>query len=139
MRPEYLWIALTALFWGGYPLVARSAGEGGARATLVLMIAGLLPIVLAVISDGAAPWPDKVALTKLSVAGVMMGCGLLAFHALATGSMEASISIPIVDIAMLLVSAFGAILVFSEPLTARKLVGTGILLVGIALLHSSES
>ena len=135
MRPEYICIIATAILWGGYPLVSRSAGYGGARGALVLMLAGLIPILVGSIVDTDAGWPSKMALAKLIGAGVMMGGGLISFHTLANSPMDASVSIPIVDVAMLLVSALGAIMVFSEPVTAQKVSGISLMLVGIAMLR----
>jgi drug/metabolite transporter (DMT)-like permease len=135
MRPEYFLIALTALCWGGYPLVTRSAGFEGPRATLVLMLAGLVPIAVTAFFMPGAGVPTKLALTKLCVAGIVMGVGMMAFHALTNSKMEASISIPMVDVAMLLVSAIGAVLLFGEPVTMQKLGGIVLLLLGIALLR----
>lgn len=135
MRTEYIWIVLTAVCWGGYPLVARSAGEAGARGTLVLIASGTLPIVASALFGAGGPWPSRAALLQIVLAGLIMGVGLLAFHALATAPMDASISIPIVDGAMLAVSAFGAMLWFGEAVTPSKLLGTALILGGIALLR----
>ncbi len=135
MRMEWILICATALCWGGYPLVARAAGYGGARGTLILMLTGLVPIVLAAAFLDPSPPPGRSALGLLTVAGLMMGAGLLAFYALANSPMDASVSIPIVDVAMLIVSALGAILFFSEPATMRKVAGIALMLAGIALLR----
>lgn len=135
MRTELLYIALTSICWGGYPLVARSAGHGGPRGTVILMLAGMVPITAAALLAGGDGWPQRDGLLKLLVAGLMMGGGLLAFHALATSPMQASVSIPIVDVAMLLVSALGAILFFAEPFGTQKALGVALLVAGIALLR----
>jgi multidrug transporter EmrE-like cation transporter len=65
----------------------------------------------------------------------MMGLGLLAFNRLANGNLDASVSIPIVDGAMLVATTVGALWFFGEPVTAQKLAGIGLLLAGIALLR----
>lgn len=135
MRIEYVWIGLTALCWGGYPLVSRSAGYGSARGALILMLAGLLPIGIMAARSAQAGWPSSAGLIKLLIAGVMMGVGLIAFHALASSSMDASVSIPIVDVAMLMVSAIGAMTLFSEPVTLQRLAGIALMLAGIALIR----
>lgn len=137
MRNEYLWIAVVGLTWGGYPLLARWAGYSGPRATMVLMVAAMLPIGYAMFSATATAsgWPSQIALLKLIGAGVMMGVGLLAFHAVMTSPMDASITIPISDTAMLLVSTIGAMFFFSEPVTLQKIGGIVLLLGGIALLR----
>lgn len=135
MRSEYVWIALTALCWGGYPLVSRSADYGSARGALILMLAGLVPIGIMAARAGAAGWPTAASLIKLLIAGLMMGVGLIAFHALASSRMDASVSIPTVDVSMLIVSALGAIVVFSEPVTWQRVAGIALMLVGIVLIR----
>jgi drug/metabolite transporter (DMT)-like permease len=135
MTVEIICIALVAACWGGYPLVARASGYGGPLGTLVLSLAGLVPILLAVLWQGGVARPPPPALAKLAVAGVLMGCGLLAFNRLANSRLDASISIPIVDTAMLIVTTLGAIYFFQEAVTARKLVGLALLVAGIVALR----
>jgi drug/metabolite transporter (DMT)-like permease len=139
MTREIVMIGLVALFWGGYPLVARSSGHGGPWGALVLTLAALAPIGVAVAlwpGAGERPAPDAVA--KLALAGAMMGCGLVAFNLLANSPrLEASVSIPIVDTAMLLVTTVCAIYFFQEAVTPQKLLGIALLLAGIAMLRPS--
>ena len=135
MTGDAVCIAIVALFWGGYPLVARTSGDGSALGTLTLSLAGLLPIVAAVLWDGFAVRPSAAQLTRLGVAGVMMGIGLMAFNRLANGALDASVSIPVVDTAMLLVSTVGALWFFAEPVTAQKVLGIALLVAGIVLLR----
>jgi drug/metabolite transporter (DMT)-like permease len=135
MSIELVCILLVAVCWGGYPLVARASGYGGPLGTLVLALAGLLPIALTLLWQRGAGRPSREAVLQLAIAGVMMGIGLLAFNRLANSRMDASISIPIVDTAMLIVTALGAIWFFQEAVTARKLAGLALLLAGIAVLR----
>jgi drug/metabolite transporter (DMT)-like permease len=134
MTVEIVCIALVALCWGGYPLVARSSGYGGPLGALILTLAGLVPIVLSVLWEGGAR-PAPGALVKLAIAGLLMGSGLVAFNRLANSPLEASISIPIVDTAMLIVTTLGAIYFFQESVTAAKLVGLALLAAGIVALR----
>jgi drug/metabolite transporter (DMT)-like permease len=135
MTLEIVCIALVAVCWGGYPLVARASGYGGPLGTLVLALAGLLPITLAVLWQRGAERPAPDAIVRLGIAGLLMGVGLLAFNRLANSKLDASISIPIVDTAMLIVTTLGAIWFFQEAVTARKLAGIALLLAGIAVLR----
>jgi drug/metabolite transporter (DMT)-like permease len=135
MSVDLACIAIVALFWGGYPLVARASGHGDALGTLVLSLAGLVPVVAAAFWSGVERRPSNGDLARLIVAGLMMGIGLLAFNRLANGRLDASVSIPVVDTAMLLVSALAAIWFFGEPVTAQKLAGIALLVAGIALLR----
>jgi len=135
MRVEYVWILVVALCWGGYPLLSRWSGYGGSRGALILMLSGLLPIIVGSVAGHGGEWPLWGALAKLIVAGLMMGVGLVAFVMLTTSAMDASISIPIVDVAMLLVSTLGAIVFFAEAVTLQKVLGIVLLLAGIFLLR----
>ena len=98
------------------------------------MLAGLLPIIAGSIFGQGSSLPSGAALAKLLVAGVMMGIGLVGFVTVANSPMDASISIPIVDVAMLLVTTVGAVVFFAEPVTLQKTLGVALMLAGIALL-----
>jgi drug/metabolite transporter (DMT)-like permease len=135
MKTDYLWIVACALLWGAYPLVAKTAGYDGARAALFLMLAGLVPVAGLSYLQGEAGWPDRAALSSLVIAGLMMGVGLVAFIRVATGTIEASVAIPIVDGAMLVVSAVGAIFLFGDAVTVKKVAGIAFMIVGIGLLR----
>lgn len=136
MRTEYAWIAIVALFWGGYPLIARGANLPGPLGALILSAVSLTTIAAATLWSGLGAWPTPSAAIRLGVAGAMMGIGLLAFNAVAVSrQIEASVSIPIMDTAMLLVSVLAAALFFAEPITARKCVGLALLVAGIAVLR----
>ena len=136
MRIELICIAVVALAWGGYPLIARSSGMGTPLGALLMTSSSLLPIVLATIWNGVAARPSTGELTKLLIGGTLMGVGTTAFNYLANSrNIEASISIPIADTAMLIVSVVAAILFFAEPLTVKKLIGLALLIAGIAVLR----
>ena len=65
----------------------------------------------------------------------MRRIGTLAFNFVANSrQLEASISIPIVDVTMLIVSVAAAVIFFAEPLTAKKLLGFALLVAGIVVL-----
>ena len=49
--------------------------------------------------------------------------------------MAASVSIPIMDTGMLIVSVLAAVLFFAEPITVKKSVGLALLVAGIAVLR----
>jgi drug/metabolite transporter (DMT)-like permease len=134
---DYGCIAVVALAWGSLPLFARSSGLGGPLGSLLLMIFGIAPIALAVLLQRDFAPPPAAALGKLAIAGGLMGIGLIAFNLLANAKMDASTSIPIVDAAMLVVTASGAIYFFGEPLSTQKVLGVVLLLAGIALLRPS--
>jgi drug/metabolite transporter (DMT)-like permease len=134
-RTEWICIALVAVFWGGYPLVARLTSYGGPLGSLILAILALLPIGAAALWNGDYTPPTRADLGPLAIAGLMQGVGLLAFVRLATGKLEASVAIPISDVAMLSVTTIGAFLFFQEAVTVQKVFGLGLLFAGIALLR----
>jgi len=136
VKPEYLGIAIVALFWGGYPLITRSVGIGGPLGALLLSVVSLSTIAAATLWTGVETWPAPGDVARLAIAGLMMGIGLLAFNAVAASrNVEASVSIPIMDTAMLVVSVVAAVLFFADPITARKVLGLALLVAGIAVLR----
>jgi drug/metabolite transporter (DMT)-like permease len=135
MKTEYLCIAIVAAAWGGYPLISRATAVPGPLGALILTLFGLVPISFATWSDKASRPPSSIDLARLAIAGLLMGSGTTAFNYLATSRrIDASVSIPITDTAMLLVSVLGAVLFFAEPMTARKTFGIALLVAGIAVL-----
>jgi drug/metabolite transporter (DMT)-like permease len=136
VKPEYLWIAIVALFWGGYPLISRGANLGGPLGALILSAVSLTTIAAATWWTGGFAWPASAAVIRLVIAGAMMGIGLLAFNAVAVSrQIEASVAIPVVDTAMLIVSVIAAVVFFAEPITIKKLVGLALLVAGIVVLR----
>ena len=136
MRTDYIYIAVAALMWGTYPLVLRTTGQGGASGSFFLMLAGLVPIAGAMVWQGGIVKPPAPEMTRLLIAGVMMGAGLLAFNFVANSrTMDASVSIPIVDTTMLLVTVVCAVVFLAEPMTIRKAIGIALLVSGILVLR----
>jgi drug/metabolite transporter (DMT)-like permease len=136
MKPEYAWILIVALSWGGYPLIARGANLGGPLGALILSAVSLATIAAATWWTGGFAWPAPAAAIRLVIAGTMMGIGLLAFNAVAVSrQIEASISIPVMDTGMLIVSVLAAVLFFAEPITVKKAIGLALLIAGIAVLR----
>jgi drug/metabolite transporter (DMT)-like permease len=136
MKAEYALILIVALFWGGYPLIARGANLGGPLGALILSAVSLTTIAAATWWTGGFAWPTTAAAIRLVIAGTMMGIGLLAFNAVAVSrQIEASISIPVMDTGMLIVSVLAAVLFFAEPITVKKAIGLALLVAGIAVLR----
>ena len=134
---DALCIVVVAAMWGGWPLVARASGYGGPLGSMLLTFAGLVPIALATVVQGATGLPPGSTLIKLAIAGAMMGTGLVAFNIVVNGSLDASVSIPIVDAAALIVSTAGAVYFFGEAFSFQKLVGISLLVAGIVVLRPS--
>jgi drug/metabolite transporter (DMT)-like permease len=135
MPMVWLQVVLVALCWGGWPLVSRSAGGTGAAGSLVILLAALVPVGLAAYWEGGA-LPAPHAAARLAVAGVLNGAGLVAFHLVTIRrDVEVSSLVPVIDTAMLLVTALGGILFFAEALTLQKGIGVALLVTGIYLLR----
>jgi len=133
-------LALAALLWGVYPLIQRSTGQGGPAGAFVLGLASaaalLLALLVAVLWQGTSLRMSTPDLGRLIVAGAMQGLGLLAFNVVVNDQrIPASVSIPIVDAAMPIVSVVCAVIFFAEPFTMRVLVGLALILAGIAVLR----
>jgi drug/metabolite transporter (DMT)-like permease len=135
LRVQLICIAIAALTWGGYPLIARASGVGRPIGALVLTVCALLPISIASLWSGPIVRLTAAELVRLAAAGVLMGIGTLAFNFVVNSrEIEASVSIPLIDTTMLLVSVVGAIIFFAEPVTAKKAIGVVFLIAGILML-----
>jgi drug/metabolite transporter (DMT)-like permease len=136
VKPEYWGIVIVAVAWGGYPLIARGVGIGGPLGALLLSVVSLTTIAAATLWTGVERWPSPAEMIRLGIAGLLMGIGLLAFNAVAASrNVEASVSIPIMDTAMLVVSVVAAVIFFAEPITVRKALGLALLVSGIFVLR----
>ena len=135
MAMVWVYVALVALCWGGWPLVSRSAGETGAAGSFVILLVALVPAGLAAFwESGGLPSPHAAG--RLALAGVLNGAGLVAFHLVTIRrDVEVSSIVPVVDTAMLLVTALGGILLFAEAVTLQKGIGVALLVAGIYLLR----
>jgi drug/metabolite transporter (DMT)-like permease len=136
MIAEWVSMAVVVIAWGVYPLVIRSTGVSGPVGALILTVSALVPIGVALGVQGGFTRPSMPDLVRLVVSGVIMGAGTTAFNFLVNSrKLEASVAIPIVDMGMLLVTTFGAVWFYSEPVTLRKVVGIGLLIAGIGVLR----
>ncbi len=74
MTTVAMYIMLVAVFWGGWPLVARTAGEAGVVGSLIMSSVAVVPIAAAILQSGAS-MPSASATVAYSIAGIMMGLG----------------------------------------------------------------
>jgi drug/metabolite transporter (DMT)-like permease len=138
MLAEYVAMAVVIIAWGGYPLVARSTGVGGPLGALVLTLSALMPILTAVLWQGSSWRLTQSQWLRLVFAGCLMGVGTTAFNFVVNSrKLDASISVPLVDMGLIVVSVIGAIWFFAEPLTARKVCGVCLLAAGIVVIRPS--
>jgi len=139
MRTEFIYMAIVALAWGGYPLIARASGVGGPLGALILTLSALIPIAILILWQGAVVRPSSTDLTRLIIAGSIMGIGTAAFNFVANSrELDASLSIPIIDTAMLVVTFVGAIIFFAEPVTLKKVIGVALLIAGMVVLKPEQ-
>jgi drug/metabolite transporter (DMT)-like permease len=132
---EWVLAGLVAFLWGVYPLVARTSGYGGPLGALALTAAGIVAIGAVALARGAADLPSPAQLLRLCIAGLLMGAGLVAFNRVVNGPLAASLSIPIIYVAMLIVSRLGAFWIFGEAFNAQQLLALGLMLAGILLMR----
>ena len=55
-----------ALFWGGYPLIARGVGIGGPLGALMLSVVSLITITAATLWTGVEAWPSPAGAIRLA-------------------------------------------------------------------------
>ena len=136
MLGEWTGIVVVVLAWGGYPLIIRAAGVGGALGAMVLTLSALFPIALALWWQGNFVRPANADLLRVVAGGLFMGVGTTAFNFVVNSrKLDASTSVPIMDTGMLLVTTLGAVWFYGEPFSARKALGIALLVVGIGILR----
>ncbi len=132
-------IVLVGFLWGGWPLMVKAAGNHGLMDLVTLTASATLTVAITALLSGDVALPPQPSMTWLGIAGVLVGTGLLAFsHVTTSPLMEASVSIPIMDVAMLIVTAAGGIYFFQESLTPQKMIGIALLVVGILFLRPTS-
>lgn len=128
-------IGLTALCFGGWPLMARMAGKTGTTGAFIMAALALLPMAAVLLRQGVE-LPASSSTRWLLIAGVLMGTGFIAYNFVITSPLlEVSITVPIASALVVIVSTAGGICFFSEPLTSRKVIGIVVLIFGIILLR----
>lgn len=127
---------VTSLVWGGWPLLARSAGEATAISPLILAFFAFIPLCFSAWWQGGGELPEKFSLLKLFIAGLMMGTGLITYNSIMGSKLvDITVSVPIINTAMLAVTVIGGVLFLKEIMTIQKIVGILFLSIGIFLLR----
>lgn len=140
MLKEIVCVVVIALFWGGWPLLVRWCGYTGNVGSFYVSVFATSIVLLVAVAKRGDITPSGSAILKLSIAGAMMGIGLIAFNIVGTSEkIELSIFIPIINASMLLVTVLGGLFFFSESLSWQKVIGICILVVGIFLVSYSPS
>lgn len=120
----YIAILITVICWGGYPTLAKSAGEGTTSLhPLVMSVAAIVPILLycAIRGELMAIGPG---IGKHALCGILMGIGLISFLiVLSSSQVPISVSIPIINPSMLVVTVVCGIIFLKENPSPINMVG----------------
>lgn len=130
----YLLIGFLALLWGGWPLVAKLANEHPLNSLIMMMTASIPVLVVAVVTGGMtlSPLPS---FKPLFAAGLMIGGGMMVFATvLASPTVDVTVSVPIINTAMMLVTVIGGVIAFNEGMPPQKIMGIGVLMAGIIMV-----
>jgi drug/metabolite transporter (DMT)-like permease len=135
MRNILLCIGITALCFGGWPLIARSAGKTGVTGSLIMASLATIPIAIAVLYQGVQ-LPSVDSFKFLVFAGLVMGTGFIAYNVAITHPLsQVSITVPTISALMVVVTTMGGFFFFGEPLTKSKLMGAAFVIIGIVILR----
>lgn len=119
----FLYAALAALCFGGWPLIARAGGAASVWLTLCVTCGGLAVAWtnLAFHDDQA---PSSRAVMYALAGGLVNGLGLVFFGKVAIWKGEdVSRLLPLVFVMMTLVTVAASVVFLHEPITSKKIVG----------------
>ena len=129
--------AFNAVCWATAPLIGRLSSANGMVMAVAINFGSLVAVLPIAFTQNYAAVGFKGLMVAL-VAGIINGAGVIAFYQLVYGSAqghwEASKIIPIVFVLVPVLIVFGAKFLFSEAITAQKVVGISFACVAIWLL-----
>lgn len=135
MKNNIAGIILVGLLWGGWPLITRWAGKTGSTGAIFLTLTAVIPIGLMLLREGALSL-DVAIMWKLTLAGLMMGAGMVLFNMLVTDPrVDISVVLPAINASALLATVIGGICFFGEPVTTQKVLAVTLMIIGIVLLR----
>jgi len=113
---------ITAIGFGLWPSVARLSGLSPIMVGLIVASVTVIPVIF------AAPFFEIGPVTKSGflmafTAGLINGVGFTAYSKLVSSNLELSKSIPAMIVLSLLVAFLSGLFIFSEKLTAEKIIG----------------
>ena len=133
MELAYL-MAMTALLWGGYPVLMKFVEISPAWAAALLTMGAVPMGALGLLSKPALPSSKAAILT--SIAGLMLGGGMYFFSKLLMwDGLEIGRIFPICAAAATVITAIGGMVFLGEPISITKVVGLAAIGLGIYLLH----
>ena len=135
MNNPWLFTIITALGFGGWPLVARYAGLPPITTSLVVSGSTFLFVLAAALSpmfklDSA---PSGLLMLGL-LAGAINGIGFIAYTFLVSNQQWASVYIPITLTLMIAIIALGGVIFFQDSVSLNKVLGWTFAAIGIWLL-----
>src|SRR3972149_12092065 len=126
MKTPLLYCIFAGLFFGTWPLLARFGNLGSGWLALLISVGTGVVALFAV----ATPVPAAKSILIGFIAGLMNGLGMLAYAKLiGWQGAELSRTIPTSIALMPVFAALGALILFSEPFTAKKILGIGFIVV----------
>ncbi len=134
-----LFLALiSAIGFGGWPLLSRASGANQLWINTILMVVSLAVALCFAHFSGVNVGEgliSKKGFALLCFAGLINGIGLVAFGTILTNPMEISTWVPVTNVFITLVSVLGGVLLFSESFPPQKMIGVALALCGVWLLN----
>jgi drug/metabolite transporter (DMT)-like permease len=135
MNNQILQAILAAVLFGTWPLLVRGAGAPTSANTFIITLNAAALIAL-IMGFQNITLPKSDTMPHLILAGLLLGGGMIVYNAVLTApGAQMSIVIPLVSAAIIIVSTIGGVGFFREPLTPWKVIGIGLLIVGIIFLR----
>jgi len=133
MNNPWALCALSALFYGGWPLLARLSGLSPAWVAATVG-AGSLPVMLWFLWANFASAPTRGVVIGL-IAGVICGLGTIVYSKLLSEPLwDISTFVPVTIAHITAVATIGGWFMFSEAMTFSKIAGILVLFIAIYLM-----
>lgn len=131
-------ILTAAVFFGGYQLIARSAGKTDITGTFIMAFSSLVPLVFLLGFKGVS-LPSAATSKSLMFAGLLMGIAF-SFHisVITHPKVDVSTAVTCISVLVVFVVTIGGVLFFGEGFSARKVAGILLAIVAIALLRPGD-
>jgi len=128
--------AITAIGFGGWPLIVRNAGLSTIWLAILVSLGSFLAVMAGSPTFNFGGTPSSRALMIGLFAGLLNGTAFLTYSKLIVSQeWNLSVYIPMVVGMMLLIPVIGGVTIFAEPITPSKTAGVIAILVGIWLLR----
>ena len=129
----WIFTFLTAVGFGGWPLVVRESSAPPLTTSIFVLIGTLVPL-LALIFSGMEISANARSLIRPLLGGILNGAGFIAYILLCMKKEWVPTFVPISLVLMILVVTIGGTIFYGDKLDAGKIVGMILSLVGVWLL-----